>query len=176
MRIHTNLTLQGMYDALRDSGAQDTIDFHKLTEHGSRTHARAFDVRLTGIGGHGNTGLYGAGDYSGATWDEWGAFLGSLFDMDPEARCGSAKHPTYRDRDHYHFLTGDRFQCHYPCDGCKGTYLPADTHKRHHWRYDGFWGDRGASGFQCTRCSAHRPSWQQAEAYAPRAYDVAEVS
>lgn len=167
MRIHTKLTMQEMYDALHDSGAQETTDFEVLTQHGSHSALRAFEVRLTGSSYNVNSGRWGSSDeFQGATWDEWGAFFGSLYDLDPEARCGgSKKRPIYRDREHFHFLTGDRFQKRYPCDGCKGTYMPADAHKRHHWAWN-------LEGFWCTQCSAHRPSWREADAYAPRAYDL----
>lgn len=163
MRVHTNLKFREIFEVLRRSGAP--VDAEVLTEHKSRTHDRAFEVRLSGHGGMTNSGNHGAGSFQGATWDEWGAFFGALYDMDPEARCGgTAERPIYRDRLHFHFLTGDRFQKWFPHDQHMGTYLPADTHPRHHWAYE-------SEGFYCTKCTAHRPSWQQVDAYAPRAYD-----
>jgi len=158
MRIHTNLTSEAMHVALRQSGAP--ISFHTLTEHGSRTHARAFDVRLEGTGGASNTGLYGAGDYSGATWDEWGAFFGALFELSPSTRAGgSAARPVYANADDYHFQTGDRF--HFVAG--RG-HLPADTHPRHRWVYLGTPGDRGVGDSECSKCSAHVPSRATADA------------
>lgn len=153
MRIHTNLTITDLYTAKRNTGAP--IGFEVLSEHKSRTHDRAFEVRLNGTGGRNNTGLYGAGDFDGATWDEWGAFLGSLYNLDPIARCGgSVRQPVYASAADYHHQTGNRFR--------EGT-LPADTHPRHNWQWN-------HDGFYCKHksgCSATRPSW--ADAFALRA-------
>ena len=161
MRIHTTLTVDDLYRARRASGAP--IHFEKLTEHRSTSHARAFEVRLSGTGGRNNTGLYGAGDYDGATWDEWGAFFGALYELDQTARCGgTAARPGYANGRDFHRQTGHRFTRRAlderkPCDcgvkyggkpadgaehfpGCSapviGTHLPADTHPRHRWVYD----------------------------------------
>lgn len=161
MRIHTSLDYLQVRDLTRASGAP--IGFEHIEEHGSRTHARAFEVRLTGTGGRSNTGRYGAGDYDGATWDEWGAFFGALYDADPKARCGgTAKRPTYADAEHYHFETGDRFRPR--VEGTRATYLPADTHPRHGWVYqDGAM--LGTGSYKCRRCSAKRPGWRTSENY-----------
>jgi hypothetical protein len=165
MRIHTKLTYREVRGLLWQSGARN-VDTEILAEHGSRTHERAFEVALSGTGGRPG---FGHGDWQAATWDEWGAFLGALFDADPQARAGgSVKRPVYRDRDHFHFLTGDRFQRRYNIAG-QPTYLPEDTHKRHHWKFQ--WD----KGFDCTKCSATRPSWNAVDAYAPRAYDTQEA-
>src|SRR5213596_2251151 len=107
MRIHTSLTREQMTQVLRDSGAK--ITFHAITEHKSQTHPRAFNLTLEGTGGRNNTGLYGAGDYCGATWDEWGAFLGALFALDWDARVGSVKNPTYANGADFHDITTRRF-------------------------------------------------------------------
>jgi len=171
MRIHTKLHMSEIYDVAARCGAP--VSLRNLTEHGSRTHAFAFEVRLEGTGGRNNTGLYGAGDYDGATWDEWGAFFGALFDADPTARCGgTAKRPVYADAEHYHFLTGDRFhkrdvQRRGTLDEWSTSYLPADTHPRHRWVYDGAWGDHGASSYHCGKdgCTATKPRWDAQQAY-----------
>lgn len=163
MRIHTSLTYRQMWEVAKASGAP--IDLEVLQEYGSRTHERAFEVGLSGSGGRPNSGKYGAGgDYQAATWDEWGAFLGALYDADINARCGgSVRRPVYRDAEHFHFKTGSRFRLRFDVAG--GTnYLPIDTHPRHQWLYD------SPVGFKCRKCSAFRPSWEQAESYAPRAY------
>lgn len=147
MKIHTNLTPE----EFRSLNAGLTTNFHGLSEHGSRSRARAFEVRLGGNGGRNNTGLYGAGDYCGATWDEWGAFFAALYELDPEALCGgSVRRPIYADADDFHFQTGDRFR----------NGLPADTHPKHRWEYQGVWGDRGHAGHACKvkGCSATMPS------------------
>lgn len=155
MKIHTKLTYGEMQSLPRLSGAP--ISFHQIEQVGSRTHANGFHVRLEGTGGRNNTGLYGAGDFDGATWDEWGAFFGALFDLDPEARAGgSVANPVYRDAGHYHYLTGERF-----VKNDAGHYLPADAHPRHNWEYLGTWGDRDPSGYACKKddCSAERPPY-----------------
>lgn len=139
MRIHTKLLLNEMNDLLRSSGAK--ITYHAITEHQSRTHARAYNVRLAGTGGRNNTGLYGAGDYCGATWDEWGAFLGALFALDWDARVGSAKNPTYANGNDFHYQTAWRFA------RFKGVHVPPDTHPRHRWQ-------RERGGAWCKSCSA----------------------
>ena len=175
MRIHTKLSYRQMRGLLWQSGVRGqydnaAIDTEVLEEHGSRTHERAFEVALSGSGGKPAGYARGTADYQTATWDEWGAFLGALFDADPQARAGgSVARPTYRDRQHYHFLTGDRFQRRYNVAG-QPTYLPKDTHPRHHWEF------KGSFGFNCTKCKATRPSWERADAYAPRAYDNEEAS
>ena len=159
MRIHTKLDVLEIQAAARNAGAP--ISFHTLSEHGSRTHAHSFEVRLEGSGGRNNTGLYGAGDYEGATWDEWGAFFGALYDLDPTARCGgSAKRPTYANREHYHYVTGYRFG-----RNADGRYLPTDTHPRHRWIYQGA---LGSSGLECSKCGATTPGNVAAESYRER--------
>lgn len=160
MRVHTNLKRNEMQSALKKSGAP--IGFEVLDPHASKTHARAFEVRLTGSGYFG-TGWAGE-DFQGATWDEWGAFFGALYDWDKDARCGgSVKIPAYADADDFHYKTGNRFRARWEnidTFDARRTYLPADTHKRHHW--DFVWADQS---FACTKCSATRPP-NVARAYA----------
>ena len=136
MRLHSNvLTAADVYVATMGlRGVYATV-----TAHGSRSHKLALEVRLEGNGYARNSGNYGADSYeTGATWDEWGAVMGALYEVDPAALWGSVKRPTYRDADHFHALYADRF---------KGGTLPADTHKRHVWEWV-----RGAA--TCKRCSA----------------------
>ncbi|HUG50142.1 MAG TPA: hypothetical protein VLZ78_04010 [Terrimesophilobacter sp.] len=157
MRIHTDLDYFEIRKAITESGAP--VYPETLVEHRSRTHLRSFELRLSGSGGRNNTGLYGAGDYDGATWDEWGAALAAIFGLDPNARMGgTATNPTYANRDDYHWQTGDRFHRR------GGTYLPADTHARHQWEYDA---DHDV--YTCVRkvspCSAKRPGWKSKSPY-----------
>lgn len=166
MRIHTSLDYLDMRKLTEQSGAP--ISFHVLTEHGSRTHAHAWEVRLEGSGGRSNTGQYGAGDFDGATWDEWGAFFGALYDADPDARCGgTSKRPVYARADHYHYVTGHRFhkRVHVAERHESGsvkltrvTYLPPDTHPRHNWGHD-------SGRLYCRKdgCSADRPGYMLEE-------------
>jgi hypothetical protein len=150
MKIHTSLDYHAMNALLRASGAP--ISYRVLDQVGSRTHTYGYHVGLTGTGGRNNSGLYGAGDHNGATWDEWGAFFGALFEADPEARCGGTlTNPVYRDAGHFHYLTGQRFvkRPDYGTPGRRGGHLPADTHPRHQWELD-----RSTMGFNCRKCSA----------------------
>lgn len=137
MRIHTNtLTIDDVYSATATlPGVYVTV-----SQHGSRSHARAFEVSLEGNGYRKNTGTHGAGDEIGATWDEWGVFIARLFEVDPEALFGTPKYPTYQNAYHFHMLTDDRF--------LEGN-MPSDTHKRHTW-------DWTVSGATCKKCSARQ--------------------
>jgi hypothetical protein len=133
--IHTSLTERQMWQALPEG-----VSFDRISESGSRTHRRKFNVLLTGSGYRVNTGRYGAGDWQGATWDEWGLFLANVYDADPSALCPV---PGYRSRIHFHVLTAGRFT---------DRTMPADTHRRHRWTYDVATGEQS-----CTKCSAvHR--------------------
>lgn len=154
MRIHTSLTEKEMKDVIKAAGAP--ICFATLEQHGSRTHARAFEVALAGT----STTRSQKNWTQAATWDEWGAFLAALYADDINARCGgSIAYPVYRDAEHFHYSTGSRF-----VPRLAGSYLPVDTHPRHNWEY------RSSKGFACTKCSATRPTTKQAEAYSPRVY------
>lgn len=122
MRIHTSATRADLDAAARAAG----VALAGLTEHGSRTHARAFEVRLSGSGNYG--GQYGTLDHKNATWDEWGIFLAAVYEADADARCGgSAARPIYANADDYHWQTGERFL----------TLTPGEQHKRHRWEYVG---------------------------------------
>lgn len=141
MRFHTDLSLAAIHWIRAHCGAPN-IRFERCEMHGSRTHRRAFDILLGGSGGRNNTGQYGAGDYEGATWDEWGAFMGMVFAFDPNARLGGTqKHPVYANAEDFHRKTGHRFT---------GLGVPEDTHSRHRWIYD------GGDGVSCSRCTASR--------------------
>jgi hypothetical protein len=133
MRIHTNLHRDSFQTAARTAG----VDFERLTEHGSRSAARAFDVILTGhgvTGGQwGNSGTNGAAPYKTATWDEWGIFLNAIFQADPGARTRD-----YDSAEDFHTVTGGRFE----------TLTPAEQHLRHRWTPDGNY------GADC-KCGAH---------------------
>jgi hypothetical protein len=145
VRIHTDATSGEVYRATEGL----PVTWHTLEEHGSRTHARSFEIRLEGSGGRNNAGHYGA-DFNGATWDEWGAVLARIFALDPTARMGgTTAHPVYSDAEDFHYQTADRF---------RSGELPADTHPRHRWVYQGTWGDHGVAETACGKCSATRPS------------------
>jgi hypothetical protein len=99
MRIHTNLTTEQMNKIEPPPSAK----IHAFVPHGSRTHPRAFEVILSGSSRF--RGQYGQADFTTATWDEWGIYLGRLFAADPEARIPR----TYDDADHFHYITDGRY-------------------------------------------------------------------
>jgi hypothetical protein len=153
MRIHTSLTygqMSGLTGPGQAFGGRPLfVVWHKLDTFKSRTHAYGYDITLEGSGGRNNTGLYGAGDYNGATWDEWGAVFGRLFTLDPAARAGgTVARPVYANSEHFHWTTGHRFS-----HEMTGGQLPADTHKRHRWAHDGYSPGRSYSVAHCEHSS-----------------------
>lgn len=134
MRIHTDhLDHHHFGKAAYDAG----VRLIKCEQNGSRTHARSFDVALSGSSPYRTAD----GQDQAATWDEWGVFLAALFALDSEARCGGAKRPAYADHADFHYKTGGRFG---------NASLPFDTHPRHRWEY------RGGRFSRCSACSAVR--------------------
>ena len=124
MRIHTSATRQQV-ESINVPG----VTIGGITEHRSHTHQRAFEVGLAGSGREG--GAYGRVPYVTATWDEWGVWLNRLYEIDPDARCGSnVKHPIYADRIDFRICTGGRFD----------DLTLSNQHRKHKWepRGDGF--------------------------------------
>ena len=147
MRVHSKIiTLTDIY--LRATENLPGV-YATATEHGSRSHGTAFEVSLEGNGYARNTGTRGAArdGYDeapkGATWDEWGAFIAALYEIDPDAVWGSVKRPVYRNKDNFDFMTYDRF-------AATPGHLPADTHKRHNWMF------AIPREQVCSKCSAYR--------------------
>jgi len=135
MRIHTDATLA----TLRKAAAVAQVDMVKCEPHGSRTHARAFEVSLRGSSKRRPNFYNGDGSYA-ATWDQWGIFLAEIFTADREARCGTAKHPIYRDAEHFDAVTRYRFDGH--------GIVPNDMHGDHRFKYAAPYTQA------CTQCSA----------------------
>lgn len=136
MRLHTDLlTHEDVVESVAGlPGVKITA-----TGHGSMTHVGAYEVRLEGNGRMG--GQWGNSASKGASWDEWGTVLARLFTLDPEMRVGDNKRPTYRNREHFDYATGNRFT---------GEGLPSDTHVRHWWKPRGQWEQ------YCATCTAVR--------------------
>jgi len=134
MRIHTNtLTASDLDDAARIA----RVEFGRMTEHGSRSRDHAFDVTLTGESKRRpNGGTSGASDDYAATWDQWGVFLGVLFDRDPEMTCRA-----YKDFVDFDYVTKCRFVD-------RGVF-PDDYHGDHTFRWNGIPRQQ-----DCTKCSA----------------------
>ena len=98
------------------------VGFTRFDVKGSRSRDRRFDVILTGSSPR-NQNM--GGEDKAATWDEWGVFLGVLFDIDPAAHCG--KH-SYQSGPHFHWATGNRY----------AAPLPAVVrHRQHKWEWTG---------------------------------------
>lgn len=143
MRIHTNEnTYSNVFDAAR--AANVDVD---VTEHGSRTHERAYEVKLEGSSNSRPNFWDGDPNVYAATWDEWGVFLAHLFRVDPAMRAGGTeKRPAYRDEADFEHQTDERFS---------DLVMPEDTHKRHRWQYN-----PGMGAHSCSDCSAiKRQGW-----------------
>lgn len=121
MRIHTNtITLLDLRDAVREashiSGA--VVWLEREDEHGSRTHARAFDVILEGDGtanrrrrNFGTAQTYERWEvHYAASYEQWGYFLGYLYALDPTMKCTDH----YKDAADFHAKTGGQFPHYAP--------------------------------------------------------------
>lgn len=137
MRIHTNKLT---WIDLRQAADKAGVTLLRDSEHGSGTHARAFDVILSGSSARAvnpGTARYAARGREAeraATWDEWGVFLGELFRQDPSIKCWA-----YESAADFHAQTGNRFR----------AFLPvADRCPRHRWE------NLRAYVSQCKKCKA----------------------
>lgn len=144
MRIHANtLAPRDIYAATCAAGMTG-VDV-TLTDHGSRSRARAYDVKLTGTSGRrpngGSRGAANTDDYA-ATWDEWGMFLAALFAADDSLTIPSA----YVDADDFHFKTGGRYD----------TLTAEGQHKHHRWEYTGTAVTGSYVVHECKTCDATR--------------------
>jgi hypothetical protein len=146
VKIHTSLDRTDLIYAAHLAG----VRFERLTQSGSRTHARKFDVILSGSSGR--RASFGA-DHESATWDEWGIFLGCLFDHDPQARAAD----TYRDRDHFRWSTGNRYD----------NLTPDRQHRNHRWQV-------GARYVQTCPCGAVR-RWEARQTPETQPMPLAEI-
>ena len=98
MRIHTNLTreqFEGIMPSLIEDGLAAEGTRIEFTEHRSRSHERAFSMKMVSTSapnsyekrrranayGH----EYGSRDEYSGTWQEHGFFFARLFDLDREA-------------------------------------------------------------------------------------------
>lgn len=135
MRIHTDvLEMRDIWTAALHAGVIE----HGLTQHGSRSRNRAFNLYLEGSGRHG--GQWGHHGEKSATWDEWGIFLARLYLRDPNMRIAGV----YENAEHFHWVTGNRFV----------SLTPDLQHLKHAWKSNG----RSATGsyytFECPKCAA----------------------
>jgi hypothetical protein len=109
MRIHTNtLTRRDLYEAAEvaerrcDHGA---VSVHQAEEHGSRTHAAAYEVTLVGDGTYSGARTQRFSHLYAASWESWGAFLAELWRRDPTMRTS-----WYTSEDVFHEITHGAFR------------------------------------------------------------------
>lgn len=74
----------------------------RFAHYGSRTHTRAVDIVLTGNARHRSQSDR---EHYAATYDEWGAFLAYLFDVDPDVKAGP-----YADAEEFERITDGAFR------------------------------------------------------------------
>jgi hypothetical protein len=122
---------------IMDAALQAGASVEKLIVNRGRRYARSFDVILSGSGAR--RSQWRDQEVQAATWDEWGIFMARLFDHEPEMRIGP-----YRDRDHFRWSTGERYD----------DLEPAEQHKIHRWRYS--WHDYHMQVQECDHCEAVR--------------------
>jgi hypothetical protein len=139
MRIHTNATTEQIRAAIN---SVPTVYTERLTEHRSNTHARAFEINLSGSGRHG--GQYDNREAKSATWDEWGVVMAAIFEADQATRMGgSQRNPVYANASDFHWQTDSRF-----IEG-----MPNDMHVQHKWE----WGERSqTTGIYSARCKGSK--------------------
>lgn len=146
MRIHTNELTEGdFYGAVSDANANladntgiRPIALESISEHGSRSHARAFEVKLSGDSARN-------GQYSttkAATWDQWGEFLAALFRADESVTVP----PVYESREHFHWSTAGRYALEGNFEYCR----------QHKWEPRGEHVTGAYSVFGCSKCDAIR--------------------
>jgi hypothetical protein len=139
MRLHTDTLTR--YD-IREAAGLAGATLADWTPKGSRSRDHAFEVKLLGSSSsRPNMGTASGDrfdrDEFAATWDEWGIFLGVLFDRDPRMIAGGPN--GYVGAVDYDWQTGHRFNP----DGngnhpdMPGMLSPAEQHKRHRWEYQG---------------------------------------
>jgi hypothetical protein len=131
MRLHTKLGGESIARALQQAKSKGRVGrmivFAVDDEHGSRTHPRAFEIRLGSWDSwlpagtrdqHGKRtltrrrrgGEANHGDYPyAATWHEWGWLMAEIWDMDPTARWGGTTGWHYKDRADFDAKTDGAF-------------------------------------------------------------------
>lgn len=106
MKIHSDtLTTRDIHKAVPDGcylAYFSTLDGRTvfIDTIGSRSHDRAYIVRLSGSG---KTNMRGLPDKA-ATYEEWGYFIANLFTQDESAICGN-----YKSAADFDFKTESRF-------------------------------------------------------------------
>jgi hypothetical protein len=136
MRIHTDQnTWSNLYDAARVA----RVSFDRSRSFRSSIRESGFDITLEGESRR-RPNNRGSSDGHAATWDQWGVFLGHLFNIDPDMVVGTPKRPVYASETDFERQTDRRFVA--------GIW-PEDAHGDHVFRYDGL-------SMKCLRCSARQ--------------------
>lgn len=115
MRIHSDvLTAEKVREIVREVGHGVTVDV--ATNHRSRKRKGAVEMKLSGTSSHNNA----ANTDKAATWDEWGAVLERIYQVDSEATSNY-----YEDYYDFGYKTNWRFE----------DFNLQDQHKTHKWEY-----------------------------------------
>lgn len=103
MRIHTDtLNSHDLWDFVRADERLSRVWIYGGSEiFGSRSHDRAYDIRLTGSNRCAPQGMPGK---KAATYAEWGWFLAAIFNAEPTAKCGP-----YKNQDDFNEKTQNEF-------------------------------------------------------------------
>lgn len=129
MRIHTDTLKDSDFgDALRyasrrTGGDGNTVSNIRFAVYGSRSHARAVDVVLTGSARHRSQADRSA--YA-ATYREWGFFLAYLYTIDPDMKCAGI----YADESDYDRKTHGEFRVSNVLACCVSAIGPVCAHMR----------------------------------------------
>lgn len=115
MKLHSNTLTT---DDIRASASLAGCGVERLTEHGSRSRDHAHDVILSGAGRTAQSG-----GFNGASWDQWGIVLESLYRIDDTLLIPSI----YWDHDHFRWVTSARFD----------TLTFVQAHHLHRWVPEG---------------------------------------
>ncbi len=104
MRIHSDtITTQNIAAA----ASYARVGIEVLTEHGSRSRAKAFEVQLSGSSSYRAQG----GWWLAATWDEWGNFLHFLYGVDDNMLAGQPSYG-YDGQDDFLSKTAEALESH----------------------------------------------------------------
>ncbi len=116
MKLHTDTlgamhVINAAHKAGQSLGCLLSIDVAKV---GSRSHAHAFEVHMTGDGTtcrNRTNGSHGSGerpDFS-AGYAGWGWLMAELYDLDTAAVWGTVKNPVYASEQDFHAKTASLF-------------------------------------------------------------------
>lgn len=123
MMIHTN-TLT--YSDIASAASTADVILERCSQEGSRSHSHKWNVILSGNSTR--TANFGH-DHKSATWDQWGVFLGILFDKDDSVSAGGKN--VYPDSQTFHDKTFNRFSEY------NRENIDVTSSHSHNWDYSG---------------------------------------